>query len=704
MRVLALILLLISRFLYAQEHSMDSFDGVPHKYRDARYYQKLLQTNIDLIKADPAGCKKYFELIHSWATINQHDSLSAASANGLGRAYTYLGHYDSAHVWFDKMLHISKGMGIYDLDNSYLMNRGITYFYEANYDSSSALFSMAYDMARSHHHDQDISRASNNLGLIYLYAGDHENAMHWLLAALEIDEKLGDMPGVAKCYNNIAMIYKTRGDLVMAKKYYMLSLNIKKGLDDQIGMFGAYHNLGNVFRDQGQYDSAYLLLTEAQTIAETLDYPKGIGMVLGSMAVLAHKQQRYQEAENLNYRSLSVADETKDISMLANSLLNLGDAQRMLGKFNEAVMHLDSGLRLSKEIKDADYYEQGLLILSQTHRQMGNYQVALETFQEHVAIKDSVKNLKIDKIVSELQTKYETSKKEHQIAIQQAKLKAQTMTIENNRIAFLLIAISFVLLAVIGILWRNRNRKVQLLKLQRSQLATKRAEISATIASQEKERSRFARDLHDGFGQLISILNLNLRNLNNDLRVEERHEVYQSSSKIIDNMYEELRNICFDLMPQTLVNCGLPQALKEFKDRVNYSGKVRLELNTFGLTGALSDIQEISLYRISQEWVNNILKYSDADRVTLQLTQDEEEITLLIEDNGTGFDKRILESGKGNGWRNLQARANLLHGELLLETTEGVKGNTLIFNTPMKVFTKDMEALKTDRSYSTIDG
>lgn len=202
------------------------------------------------------------------------------------------------------------------------------------------------------------------------------------------------------------------------------------------------------------------------------------------------------------------------------------------------------------------------------------------------------------------------------------------------------------------------------------------------VNSQENERNRFARDLHDGIGQMISILNMNLKSLKENAKPNERQRVFEASSGIIDDMYGELKNICFDLMPQTLIKNGLESALKEFTDRVNDSGRLFVELNVFGLTGRLHELQEISLYRISQEWVNNILKYSDAEKIMLQITQDEEEITLMIEDDGSGFDKDLLINSKGNGWKNLNTRTNLIKGQLELETQPDKKGSVLIMNAP----------------------
>ena len=78
--------------------------------------------------------------------------------------------------------------------------------------------------------------------------------------------------------------------------------------------------------------------------------------------------------------------------------------------------------------------------------------------------------------------------------------------------------------------------------------------------------------------------------------------------------------------------------------------------------------------------MNNIIKYSDADQIAIQITKDEDEITLLIEDNGVGFDKKVLLEGKGNGWKNMTSRSNLIHGELELDTTPDLKGTSLILN------------------------
>ena len=101
-------------------------------------------------------------------------------------------------------------------------------------------------------------------------------------------------------------------------------------------------------------------------------------------------------------------------------------------------------------------------------------------------------------------------------------------------------------------------------------------------------------------------------------------------------MYEELRNICFDLMPQTLVKQGLNAALKEFGERVNQNTPIRCEVMIFDEEARLPELTEVSLFRTVQEWVNNVLKYASATEIVIQVTREENELTLTMEDDGAG--------------------------------------------------------------------
>ena len=289
--------------------------------------------------------------------------------------------------------------------------------------------------------------------------------------------------------------------------------------------------------------------------------------------------------------------------------------------------------------------------------------------------------MKNPRTIAELQTRYETEKKEQQIKLQNSQIERQQAELRSGRIITAVLVALIVFIFLTGLLLFKRQKLKQEKLLAQEKAFRREAQLEAAINSQELERKRFARDLHDGFGQMISVLNINLKSL--EKNGSDRYSIFENSTRVLQEMYKELKSICFNLMPETLIKKGVVDALKEFAQRINLTDKVYVTIDSFGVDERLSDVQEINLYRICQEWINNILKYSDATKINLQLTRDESEITLLIEDNGTGFDPKLVTESKGNGWKNIQSRSNLLGGIVELETTPDQKGNALILNIPV---------------------
>ena len=155
-------------------------------------------------------------------------------------------------------------------------------------------------------------------------------------------------------------------------------------------------------------------------------------------------------------------------------------------------------------------------------------------------------------------------------------------------------------------------------------------------------------------------------------------------------MHAEIRGIAFNLMPQTLIQSGLVPALEEMAMRMNESGKVFMKVSGFDLPSRLEELQEISLYRVIQEWLNNILKYSEATSIDLQLVGYEDEISIVVEDNGNGVDPAVLSQGKGHGWRNIQTRLTLIRATWEIDSRPAVKGATFIIHMPYQKVTGKM--------------
>lgn len=450
----------------------------------------------------------------------------------------------------------------------------------------------------------------------------------------------------AYALNIIAINYDDMGDSEKAIEYHLKIIDMLDELQDYRSKARVFNNIGNSLMKLGRYDEAIGYLKKNLAINEQMGRKYGLATVKTNLGTLSYLNKQYPESQS----------------------------------------YLDEAEKLSFEINDVEKIHDVLFQQYMLYKSWGKFDQSLEYMERFHAFKDSIFNERKSQQIAELQTRYETQKKEQQIILQDAKISEQHLT--NQRNVILMIAMLFViaLLGVIILLNRSRSRKKHALLVQEAEIKLRETQIEAAITSQEKERTRFAQDLHDGFGQMISILNLNLKSL--ETKETDRHLVFEQSSQVLEEMYQELKGICFNLMPQTLIKSGIEAAVKEFAARVNQTEKLFIETDFFGLEERLTEVQEISLYRITQEWINNILKYSDADKISVQITKDDVEITLLIEDNGIGFDPELLKNSKGNGWRNMNSRANLIKGELELDTQPGTRGNTLVMNVPALVAEK----------------
>ncbi|MEQ9299400.1 MAG: tetratricopeptide repeat protein [Cyclobacteriaceae bacterium] len=560
-----------------------------------------------------------------------------------------------------------------------------THFYEiysSDFDQAKTLVNEAIALAAKNGWPNEEALAQKNLGIILYLRGEYENALPAYLRSYELFDSLKNYRGLGQLANEMANYFRKQyGEsqgfqyLDSAEKWSKMSGDLRT-LGTSYGMRATFHRLLE------QYDSSKQYYLKCYDIRVQQKDSVGLGYIYLDLADMAHRDGQTGTAIEYFNKSLEIRKAVKDEQGLLESIYALGEFYFKEGQFAKALDHFNQCADGSHEFHHPDLRLNALEYVSDCLFSLDRYREAYLAQRETQFLKDSLFNLDRSRIITELRTQYETEKKEQQIDIQEAQLAEQAAQLSLNLILIIGLVLVIIMIIVVTLLIRSRTKKKQELLLKAAELQLKEVQIASAITSQEQERKRFARDLHDGFGQFISVLNLNLKSL--EKGVKDPTEVFESSAEVLDQMYRELKGICFNLMPETLIKQGIVNGIKEFSDRINVTGKVSIEVDTFEMDDRLEDLKEISLYRITQEWVNNILKYSNATKINIQLTRDESEITLMIEDNGNGFDQSLLTSGKGNGWKNLNSRANLIKGELELDTTVGIKGSTLILNCPVK--------------------
>lgn len=234
-------------------------------------------------------------------------------------------------------------------------------------------------------------------------------------------------------------------------------------------------------------------------------------------------------------------------------------------------------------------------------------------------------------------------------------------------------------LLVLVIVINNKRREKRERHLKKLELEYRDKQMKAIIHSQEVERSRYAQDLHDSYGQLIAVLKLNLqalrkRGLSTGGMSIETDKMFDNANNVLQNMSDNLRRICFGLMPQTLKEKGLIDSLQELAIKINETGAINVNINANVSFLGLDENKKISLFRICQEWLNNIIKHSNAYSVNILILKFSDNLNLTIENDGKGFDKQALFEGEGHGWKNIQSRARLIKGMIEIDTEKDGNG------------------------------
>jgi len=236
--------------------------------------------------------------------------------------------------------------------------------------------------------------------------------------------------------------------------------------------------------------------------------------------------------------------------------------------------------------------------------------------------------------------------------------------------AWIGIAISIVI--SIGV-WLLRDIFYTWKRAELERKISERRVLNAIIRTEERERKRFAKDVHDGIGPLLSTIKLYINELiSEDVTKTEKEESIDYINKLIDDALSGIRTISNNLTPRVIHEYGLVSAINEFCNSINKTHKLSIEFKSPQKLN-LSNHIEINLFRIINELVNNTLKHANASKACISIKEEDNHIIFVYYDNGKGFDySRYVEAKqKGDGINNILTRVQSMDGEITIETSVG---------------------------------
>lgn len=555
---------------------------------------------------------------------------------------------------------------------------GVTHEAQGNYDEALTYELQALEMRKKIGDDAKTAKTINDIGIIYDEKGDYHKALENYFEARRIFERLQDSSRIAMVLTNIGIVLKEQKEYQKVVGYYRKALAIYQRLGNKFGTAACNANLGSVYFKMSRYDSSlYFSLTAThgfeeqnnrQFLAASLC---NAGMAYDKLGLEKRSQEYLQKALRLNEEY----DNKKELSFV---LIYLASTNLKSGEISMGISNAARGLRIAEKIGAREQMMDAHKELASLKAAAGDFKGAYEEHAQYAIVKDSLFQQEKSRQIEELQTRYETEKKENEIKLLTQENQIKDFRLFRNELITVSLAIVLIALVGVGYLWRNRIKLKQQAELESTRAVLKDAQLRAVIGSQEDERRRFAADLHDGMGQMISALRLNLSH------TPVQQSKVEEAVNILNEMNVEIRKIAFNLMPQVLMNSGLMEALTEFTNRINRTGKIQVSVQAFDVDPKMPEQHKIALYRICQEWVNNIMKYSQATKISIQLVQHEDELVVTLEDNGRGFDVSRLVKGEGNGWKNINSRLVMIKGSIDIDSSEERDGTTVVVTMPVE--------------------
>lgn len=284
-------------------------------------------------------------------------------------------------------------------------------------------------------------------------------------------------------------------------------------------------------------------------------------------------------------------------------------------------------------------------------------------------------------------TKFQAGEKEKQILIEQENKN-------RNRNIAIGLGGGLVAVSLIGFLLFKNTKRKQRIAEQQSQIEIQKTEkilrdqelttIDAMIEGQEKERQRLASDLHDSVGATLSAAKLQFDHLSkNKDKLGELDELFGKTGKLLDDAYTEVRSMAHIKNSGVLAKNGLLPAIQKLAKNASGTNKLQIDVQDFGLEERLENSLEITVFRIIQELVTNIIKHANAQEATISVTQHEDSLNIMVEDDGKGFNPmNSFKSDDGMGLDSIERRVEHLEGSMEVDSSEG-NGTTIVIDIPL---------------------
>ena len=515
------------------------------------------------------------------------------------------------------------------------------------------------------------AKTNFNLGVAYGYQGNHEKEIEYVEKTIPVANLIKDTLFLAIANTNLAIKYLNFAKYKEAYSYFMRANEQYKTLGNtedivfnNINLSLCLYEMNSLPEMKKTLDVTKAYLDTTPNSMSWADYYANLGLYFSGI-------KEYPKAIKMYDKAFKVLEEKKMYGRYASLYLKYAETYEHLHNYALSKKYMLDFLRISLETKNDTDRIKAYYRLSGYEAKTKNFEEAYTYLNRYIKLLDSIGIEETSSKIKQLELQYQAEKKEKEILQLKNTNNYTNLHLEKKKSQLYLMIMAsgaLLFLFVIGFLvyraklkeGRLKERKyIQEMSVLKHDQQTK--VFSAMIEGQEKERKRLAIDLHDGLGGRLSAISLKLSKLDNDkLQKYPKEELTRIREDIKDSL-SELRSIARNLMPETLIKFGLKAALQDYCSNMNTREcKVTLQFYDEAKMILLND--QVTIYRIVQELINNAVKHAEATEVLVQYIYEKGKVDIAVEDNGIGFDLESPRHDKGMGLDNLKTRVEYLKG------------------------------------------
>jgi two-component system, NarL family, sensor kinase len=608
------------------------------------------------------------------------DTAKVRLLNKIGNFYKS-NKFDSALYYFEASKKLSEKLTYQEGILSYYLNVKDPLVQKGEIEKFIALSTQGSLLAKKWGDENKQAIFYQNIGSGYYYLAKLDSCITYYQKAEIIFEKNNNKNELVKHYGNASAIYGESKLLAKSLEYGFKALKLQEqGFGNKDDLSYVYSSIYITYLDLKLVDSAIIYANKTLQQCR-IDKNKALEqMTLGNMMNIKIDQQRYKELFPLLERLKEISKEIDNPENNANLNIRTAMTYYYNGKTKLAEEYALKVLKINEANKLSNVTKNAYIMLNKIESTLGNYALADSYGSKRDSINDMIINEATAKNIQELEKKYETQKKETEIVKLNASNKQKSIL---NKI----LTTSAIVLILFGLLgYRNfknkqkvssQQQEIQEQKITELEKDKQLSAIDAMLKGQEEERSRIAKDLHDGLGGMLSGTKLSFINMKENLVLTpENATQFDKSLSMLDNTIADLRKVAHNLMPEALVKFGLGEAVKDFCNSIQSSSALKVVYQQVGEGRKLTNTAEVFTYRIIQELVNNAVKHAAAQQIIIQLNYAATSLHITVEDDGKGFNFNTIANSKGAGMDNIKYRVQYFNGTLDIVTAPG-KGTSI---------------------------